>query len=344
VVRALLARIVLGFAALAVVAVPVGVYQVAHAGFLRGPQSEAPTITLDPIQAQEALALAKSPARGVVVLGYRDIASSIAGARGLGPRTLTVRNLETEIMALRAAGFACLLPQDLTAAYLGERPLPARGIVVTFDKSSNRLWTAIDPILQKTGCRATVFVHPTEVPASGHEQLDWARLQAMSSSGRWSVQATMPNSGMTVVIGADGARGPALLMRAWLPRAGRLETPAERCQRIQGVAQNEDAALKAHNLPTATVFNLPFSVGYPFGRLPGALQELTDCFKPVAQFSLLSDSLHQALDQQALRSRQLRRLDVFGSSTASELLSRLSDVMKVANMPGGDTYAGVKGS
>lgn len=342
--KALLARIAFSLAALAVVAVPIGVYQTAHAGFLRGPQSQAPTITLDSFAAREALALAKSPARGVIVLGYRDVASSRAGARVLGPRTLTVRNLATELTALRAAGFVCLLPQDLTAAYLGERPLPTKGIVVTFDKSSNRLWTAVDPILEKTGCRATVFIHPSEVPGSGHEQLDSARLQAMWRSSRWSVQVTMPTSGTTVVTGADGARGPALLVRAWIPRAGRLETPAERCQRIQGGVRRENAALRVLSLPTATVVNLPFSVDYPFSRLPGSLQELTDCLKPVTQFSLLSDSRNQSLGQPVLRSRQLRRLDVFGSSTASELMSRLSDVITMAAMPGADTYPRSKGS
>ena len=69
-----------------------------------------------------------------------------------------------EMQALRDDGFTALDLDDYFAVRRGERPLPARPVLVTFDDGFRSVYLHAFPVLRRLGMKATVFVTPD--PAS----------------------------------------------------------------------------------------------------------------------------------------------------------------------------------
>lgn len=97
---------------------------------------------------------------------------------GLDPRLIsaTPEDFERQ-MAYLAARRRPLTLDELLAVRRGERELPARSVVVTFDDAygdfAERAW----PVLERNGVPATLFV-PTAYPGDPHRSFWWDRLHA----------------------------------------------------------------------------------------------------------------------------------------------------------------------
>jgi hypothetical protein len=151
------------------------------------PQVPAPRIRLT---AQDTAVLASYP-RGVPavpVLSWRDV------SHRPGSLVTTPGRFASELATLRAQGFRSVSLSTLTALAYGRRvKLPARPVALTFDAGLSTDWTTVDPILQRYGFTAVVFVDPAEVAVKSPSYfLTHDELGAMAASGRWAVGLQLP--------------------------------------------------------------------------------------------------------------------------------------------------------
>ncbi len=171
----------------------VGVLAAAGYGFVlkslpyRTPQLSAPRIKLT---ARDTAVLASYP-RGVPavpVLSWRDV------SHRPGNLVTTPARFASELAMLRAEGFRSVRLSTLTALAQGRRvKLPGRPVALTFDAGLSTDWTTVDPILQRYGFTAVVFVDPAEVALKSPSYfLTHDELGAMAASGRWAVGLQLP--------------------------------------------------------------------------------------------------------------------------------------------------------
>jgi hypothetical protein len=151
------------------------------------PQLPAPRIRLT---AQDTAALAAYP-RGVPavpVLTWRDV------SHRPGNLVTTPARFASELAMLRAEGFRSVRLSTLTALAHGRHvKLPARPVALTFDAGLSTDWTTVDPILQRYGFTAVVFVDPAAVALKSPSYfLTHDELGAMAASGRWAVGLQLP--------------------------------------------------------------------------------------------------------------------------------------------------------
>lgn len=92
----------------------------------------------------------------VPVLMYHKV-SPFRQAGGKGLR-VTPRQFAWQMAYLRRQGYVSITPADLAAAMRGERNLPPRPVLITFDDGYRDNYLYAFPILRENGFTATVFV------------------------------------------------------------------------------------------------------------------------------------------------------------------------------------------
>jgi tetratricopeptide (TPR) repeat protein len=166
----------------------------------------------------------------------RSLVVPILLYHGLGdhPRTpaMPLALFDSQMSALSRAGYQAITVSDLNRIASGDSPAPSRPIVITFDDARIDSFELADPVLEKYGMRATMFV-PTGLTLDGHPFFaDWKRLLRFAETGRWDLQAHGHHAHDLITISADGIEGGFLVNRMWLPDEARLETEEEYLARI----------------------------------------------------------------------------------------------------------------
>ncbi len=157
---------------------------------------------------------------------------------GLGdhPRTpaMPVAHFDSQMKALSEAGYQSLTVAELDRVQRGELPLPPRPVVITFDDARIDSFELTDPVFEKYGMKATMFV-PTGLTLDGHPFFaDWTRLERFAATGRWDLQAHGHRAHDVIEISPEGTEGSFLVNRMWLADEARLETEAEYLARVEG--------------------------------------------------------------------------------------------------------------
>jgi len=156
---------------------------------------------------------------------------------GLGdhPRTpaMPLELFDSQMRALSEAGYEALTVSELDRIATGASPAPKRPILITFDDARIDSFELADPILERYGMKATMFV-PTGLTLDGHPFFaDWQRLERFSATGRWDLQAHGHHAHDLIAISPDGTEGSFLVNRMWLPAEARLETDEEYLARVE---------------------------------------------------------------------------------------------------------------
>ncbi len=180
---------------------------------------------------------------------------------GLGdhPRSesLPVALFESQLKALRDAGYTAVTVRDLARMIEGRQPFPAQPIVITFDDARRDSFQLGDPLLAKYRMNATMFV-PTARIVDGHPFFaDWDLIRQYVGTGRWDLQAHGHQAHDPISIDEAGQLGGFLVNRQWLEAEARLETQQEYADRLEHDYQ-ETIRLLTRNVPGLEV------VGYAF--------------------------------------------------------------------------------
>jgi polysaccharide deacetylase len=161
--------------------------------------------------------------RAVPVLSWRDVSLRP------GKLVMAPARFATMLSALRRDGFHSVRLGTLEALAQGRHvALPSRPVLLTFDAGLATDWTTVDPILQRYGFTAVVFVNPAYVALKSPSYfLTRAELQEMAASGRWDVGVQAPYErslvGAKPTAQAGSSRGPDVLesVTEWRERAAR---------------------------------------------------------------------------------------------------------------------------
>jgi len=135
-------------------------------------QSAAPVITKPAID-QNAQ---------VVILGYHRFVNNVKR-----PDTeITPAAFEAQMQELKNKGIAVIPMQDLLAWRRGEKAIPAKSAVITFDDGWKSQYEVAWPILKKFNYPVTLFIYTEGIKPghfSGGESMSWEQLAEMRDAG-----------------------------------------------------------------------------------------------------------------------------------------------------------------
>jgi peptidoglycan/xylan/chitin deacetylase (PgdA/CDA1 family) len=212
----------------------------------------APNVALT---AQERATFVPLPTfRGAVpVLTYHGIDPSVDGEY-----TITPASFAAQMAMLKNAGFHPISAEQY-ARYPGgsAKDLPSRPILITFDDGQLDSFRYADPILQKYGFRATMFVITDPVDKKNPFYLRWDEIRKMRDSRRWDLQLHAGAMHKMVRIDGKGTQGAAYANRLWVD--GHLESFASYERRVTSDLDLGLKRLRAETGIRAKLFAYPFS-------------------------------------------------------------------------------------
>jgi peptidoglycan/xylan/chitin deacetylase (PgdA/CDA1 family) len=167
------------------------------------------------------------------VIAYHDVVDS---ARSLGYDSITLRSLAMQFDWLRANGYRVVSIDDVLAAHRGERPLPARPVLLTFDDGYRSFYTRVYPLLLAFNYPAVLSVVGSFLDAPPRAQVryggglvdretfvSWAELREMHRSGLVEVGSHTYGLHTTIFTNPQGGEMPAAVGQAFIQsKSGRL--------------------------------------------------------------------------------------------------------------------------
>ncbi len=183
---------------------------------------------------------------------------------GLGehPRSanLPVTLFESQLRALRDAGYTAITFRELVEMRDGQAPFPRRPILITFDDARIDSFTLGDPILAKYGMKATMFVPTARILDDHPFFADWNMVRRYARTGRWDLQGHGHHAHDLIPIDQAEQMGGFLVNRLWLEGQERLETRDEYARRLEQDYQDTVRQLTEHVAGLRVVgYAFPFS-------------------------------------------------------------------------------------
>jgi biofilm PGA synthesis lipoprotein PgaB len=165
-----------------------------------------------------------------VTLAYHDVADSPGD---LEADAITIQNLAAQFDWLRDQGYRVISIDDVLAAHRGERPLPSRSVLLSFDDGYASFYTRVFPLLQAFSYPAVFaivgsWVEPPEGTSLGDVAggpprsrfVSWEELREMRRSGLVEIASHTYGLHTEVPGNVEGSRYPAAVARAFGKRGG----------------------------------------------------------------------------------------------------------------------------
>ncbi|MBI5531045.1 MAG: polysaccharide deacetylase family protein [Candidatus Doudnabacteria bacterium] len=166
-------------------------------------------------------------ASSMPVLVYHGIVDKADGVN------VTKQQFLEQMKELAAAGWQTVSLDDFGAFARGDKKLPTKSFLLTFDDGRKDSFYGADPVLKLLGFRATMFV----ITGSSFNDkttyyLNRNELAFMRDSGRWDLGAHAQVGHDPRPIDGSGNSGNFLSNRIWLEQKNRLETEEEYHNRV----------------------------------------------------------------------------------------------------------------
>jgi peptidoglycan/xylan/chitin deacetylase (PgdA/CDA1 family) len=155
------------------------------------------------------------------------------------PDEVNVRfdDFREQMMLLKSLGYETVSLDDFLAFVNGEKNLPEKSFLLTFDDGRKDSYYTVDPILKALGYQAVMFTITgrslDQDKRANTFHLDEVELEKMAGSGRWDIESHTKNGHDLEAIDAVGTGGHFLSNKLWLKYEGRLETNEEYQKRIE---------------------------------------------------------------------------------------------------------------
>jgi hypothetical protein len=147
--------------------------------------------------------------------------------------TLPLADFKDQLFTLKKAGYQTISLTDFLQFINGQRRLPDKSIIISFDDARRDSFYPADSILKVLNYQAVMFMPTAIFDTKSSYYLDNDELSFMIKSGRWDVQShAVQQTGGYVTIDNTGKQGNFLSNKAWLDQFNRLETDAEYQQRV----------------------------------------------------------------------------------------------------------------
>ncbi|MES2007070.1 MAG: polysaccharide deacetylase family protein [Patescibacteria group bacterium] len=206
-------------------------------------------------------------AQGVPVLTYHSILANKddekaeTAASEFEGGNVSLEHFKEQMFRLKSEGWQTVSYADFEAFVRGEKELPAKSFLLTFDDGAKNSFYPVEPLLEALGFSAVAFILPEHsLGDRSSYYLNKNELELMLSTGNWTLESHGQDIHVSLPTDASGVvKDNALSNRMWIPLFGRLETHEEYAARIKN-----DLALAKRNLEEA--FNIAVTgFAFPFG-------------------------------------------------------------------------------
>ncbi|NPV05319.1 MAG: poly-beta-1,6-N-acetyl-D-glucosamine N-deacetylase PgaB [Syntrophaceae bacterium] len=210
-----------------------------------------------------ALLLFVSPVQAAeqfITLTYHDIPET-----PVEKDDISQKDFINQIEYLRSHGFAFVSPADILAASRGERPLPEKAVLITFDDAYESFYRFVFPVLRLYNIPAVLSVvtswidNPETSAYKSKRFMSWPQIREVADSGLVTVASHSSRLHRLLQVNPVGNIEPAPAAFLYFPEKGRYETEAEFRARIR-----EDLAASIDTL-TAKLGRRPTILTWPYG-------------------------------------------------------------------------------
>jgi peptidoglycan/xylan/chitin deacetylase (PgdA/CDA1 family) len=147
---------------------------------------------------------------------------------------LYYENFKEQLFTLKKAGYNTISIDDLYLFLRGEKELPDKSFMITFDDGRKDSYYFADPILESLNYTAVMFVVAKySIENTNNYYLNYYELIQMQNSKRWELQSHSYSGHTTIQIDENGTRDSFFGNKAYLASKNRLETDEEYEDRIR---------------------------------------------------------------------------------------------------------------
>ncbi len=182
---------------------------------------------------------------GLLVISYHEASHVLGRDKESKAMTLETSELAAQFSWLKEHGYVSVDIDDLLAAKRGERPLPEKAVLLSFDDGYRGMYEQVFPLLRAFDYRAVLAVVGSwlETPANklvmyGSEPvsrdsfLSWRQIREMVKSGHVEVASHSYNLHHGVLANPQGNTQPAAVSLLYDAKTGRYESDQQYRRRI----------------------------------------------------------------------------------------------------------------
>jgi len=240
---------------------------------------------------------------------------------------ISLKDFKEQMLALKAAGYHTISLEDFSSFLHGEKKLPPKSFLLTFDDGRKDSYYPADPLLRALDFSAVMFVITSRSLGSTKDNfyLDSSEIARMAKSGRWEIESHGKFDHDWYNIDADGTKGHFLSNRLWLAGENRLETEDEYKKRVTNDLAESKKETEAVTGKKVIGFAYPFNdFGQGTENYPDAekfIKATVESIYPKAFFQIWSETFMQ--NYPGKDKFMVNRIDVNSKLKTSELLSTL---------------------
>jgi len=191
--------------------------------------------------------------KAIPVLLYHGVVEREDGSN------ILVEDFRDQMMALKKAGYQTVSLDDFYKFVRGEKELPDKSFLLTFDDGRKDSYYPVDSILKALDYNAVMFVITRYIQAKNDNfYLSKRELQKMLDSGRWELQAHTKDGHDMIAISSSSQKGHYYTNKLWDPQKG-LESEREFDKRVF------DDLTGARNDLENNFGKRPYAFAFPFG-------------------------------------------------------------------------------
>ena len=229
-------------------------------------------------------------------------------------RNLWVQRFDHQLKSLAETGYTTLTVAELGDILNKKLSLPEKPILITFDDARRDAFHLGDPILEKYGMKATMFVPTARIHEEDPFFADWDRTREYVKSGRWDMQAHGHNAHDLIPVDSQGGKGFFLTNFIWFNKKNRQETSKEFYARLDGDYQQNIKLLQTQ-IPGLNVvgYAYPFSEAgqYQNGNAGSASAINQTLLAKYFQFGFIQDrTAYNRVEPGKVKTFLLRRFSV----------------------------------
>jgi peptidoglycan/xylan/chitin deacetylase (PgdA/CDA1 family) len=261
---------------------------------------------------------------------------------------ISLENFENQMYSLKKTGYQTITIADFRRYMKGERDLPDKSILITFDDGRKDSLYQADPILRALGFRAVMFVISGRSlgseAAGDNYYLGKAELQDMIRSERWEIQSHGDSDHDWMAISSAGETGHFMSNRLWIASENRNESQEEAKKRI--IADLEESKRKLEEELGQPVF----AFAYPFNdygqgekNFPEARNFIAENIGRIYPLTFFQEEKNEPfLNVPDQKGFMAKRINVDNSMSAEGLIRLLAN-SKEKELPYEDTFWSDKG-